>query len=125
MNIGRRIYFDKSAGNVIVDTGERSGAVIETTVEQDFQTYTALVERVPETVDWIQLEYGQYAQDFAACKGFRVDVSGDEPMLVFSNPDPNEPAAPLVYRRPLSEEMADLKAQNAAIILALVTNDLM
>jgi hypothetical protein len=82
MQIGRRIYYDKMTGNVIVDTGERSGCVVETTVEQDFQTYTALVERVPETVDWIQLEYGQFAQDFAACNRFCVDISGGEPTLV-------------------------------------------
>lgn len=34
MQIARRIYYDKSSGNIIVDTGERSGAVVETTIER-------------------------------------------------------------------------------------------
>lgn len=49
MEIGRRIYFDKLTGNVLVNTGERSGNVIETTVEYDLQVYKALSERNPET----------------------------------------------------------------------------
>lgn len=125
MQIGRRIYYELSTGNIILDTGERQGAVVPTTIEQDFQTYRALAERVPETVGVLELEFGQYAQDFAECSGYRVDVSGETPVLVFSYPDPNDPEAPPVYRKPLSEEINDLKAQNAAIILALVTNDLM
>lgn len=125
MQIGRRIYYELSTGNIILDTGERQGAVVPTTIEQDFQTYRALAERVPETVGVLELEFGQYAQDFAECSGYRVDVSGETPVMVFSYPDPNDPEAPPVYRKPLSEEVDELKAQNAAIILALVTNDLM
>ena len=34
MQIGRRIYYDKTTGNVILDTGEREGHVVPTTVEQ-------------------------------------------------------------------------------------------
>jgi hypothetical protein len=70
--IGRKIYYDKATGNVILDTGEKMGAVVETTVDQDFETYQALKERVRDTVDVIQLEYGQYAEDFAQCNGYRV-----------------------------------------------------
>ncbi|PDO11564.1 MAG: hypothetical protein BLM47_00030 [Candidatus Reconcilbacillus cellulovorans] len=109
--IGRRIYFDKQTGNVIVDTGERSGAVIETTVEQDFETYRALAERVPETVDYIQLEYGQFAEDFRECSGYRVNPETRE--IEFSYPDPNQPEAPPVYQRPLSEQIARLEAELA------------
>ncbi|KZE55707.1 hypothetical protein AV540_26220 [Brevibacillus parabrevis] len=49
----------------MVDTGERAGAVVETTQEQDFETYKALAECVPETVGCLQLEYGQDADMFA------------------------------------------------------------
>lgn len=107
--IGRRIYFDKLTGNVILDTGERSGHVVETTIDQDFQTYTALTERVRETVGVIQLDYGQYAQDFAECNGYRVNVETGQ--LEFSYPNPNEPEAPPVYQKPLSEEVSELRQQ--------------
>jgi len=108
MHIGRKIYYDLTTGNVIVDTGERSGFVRETTQEEDFATYRALAERVQDTVGCLQLEYGQYAQDFAECKSYRVNPDTLE--LEFSYPDPSEtePTEP-VYRKPLSIEVDELK----------------
>lgn len=124
MQIGKRIYYDLATGNVIVDTGERSGSVVETTVEQDFESYAALAERLPSTVGCLQLEYGDYAQDFAECNGYRVDVSGETPSLLFSYPDPAEPGAPPVYRKPLSEEVSALRTRLAAAEQAAADNSL-
>lgn len=117
VNIGRKIYYEISTGNVLVDTGERSGNVRETTVDEDFVSYAALTARVRETVDYIQLQYGQYAQDFAECNGYRVNP--DTKTLEFSYPDPNQPEEPPVYRAPLSEEVARLKTENVELMLAL------
>jgi len=119
MKIGRRIYYDKQTGNVIVDTGERQGDVVPTTVEQDFQTYRALAERVPETVGVLELQFGEYAADFAACNGYRVDVSGETPTLVFSYPDPNEPEAPPVFQKPLLVRLEELREENLTIMEAI------
>ena len=102
-----------------MDTGERQGAVVPTTIEQDFQTYRALAERVPETVGVMELEFGQYAEDFAACNGYRVDVSGETPKLVFSYPNPNDPEAPPVYQKPLSDQIAELRAENLTAFEAI------
>jgi hypothetical protein len=115
--IGRKIYYDKSTGNVILDTGEMMGAVIETTVDQDFETYQALKERVHDTVGVIQLEFGQYAQDFAQCNGYRVNPETLE--LEFSYPDPNEPEAPPVYVEPLSKQLEETKQAIAELTLLL------
>jgi hypothetical protein len=116
--IGRKIYYDKATGNVILDTGERMGAVVETTIDQDFETYQALKERVRDTVGVIQLEYGQYAQDFAECNGYRVNPETQE--LEFSYPDPNEPEPQEpVYRKPLSEELEETKQAIAELTLLL------
>lgn len=109
MQIGRRIYFDTTTGNIIQDTGERYGDVIETSQEQDFAAYCTLTERVPETVGMLQLEYGQYRQDFMECSGYRVDISGDEPKLVFSYLDGTEKPEEPVYQPPLSEQVMILK----------------
>jgi len=118
MQVGRKIYFDKLTGNVLVDTGERQGNVVETTQEQDFEVYTVLAERVPETVGCIQLEYGQYAQDFASCNGYRVNP--ETLQLEFSYPDPQNPESQEpVYRKPLSEEINELKQRAADIEMAL------
>lgn len=109
--IGRKLYFDKLSGGVIVDTGERSGFVRETTREEDFAAYQTLAERVADTVGCIQLEYGQYAQDFAECNSYRVNLDTLE--LEFSYPDPGEtdPQEP-AYQKPLSVEVAELKASD-------------
>lgn len=114
MQIGRKLYYDLGTGNIIIDTFERMGAVVETTQEQDFEAYAALAARVPETVGMLQLAYGDYAQDFAACNGYKIDVTGDTPSLIFSYPDPEEnPEEPPVYRKPLSREVDEVKAENA------------
>jgi hypothetical protein len=115
--IGRKIYFDKSTGNIILDTGEMMGAVIETTVDHDFETYQVLKERVRDTVGVIQLEFGQYAEDFAQCNGYRVNPETLE--LEFSYPDPNQnpsivPQEPL-FQKPLTEQVRDLKQQLAQV----------
>lgn len=116
MKIGRKIYFDKFKGNVLVDTGEMQGDVRETTQEEDFQIYKALQDRVPNTVGVIQLKYGQYAQDFAQCNGYRVNPETLE--LEFSYPDPNnpEPQEP-VYQKPLTEQLEETKQAIAELTL--------
>ena len=115
--IGRRIFFDKATGNVLVDTGERAGFVVPTTVEQDIAAYKDLSERNRETFDYIELPFGAYAQDFAACNGYRVNPETRE--IEFSYPDPSEPEAPLVYQKPLSEEIAETKQAIAELTILI------
>jgi len=118
MHIRRKIYYDKLTGNVLIDTGEKCGFVTECSIEQDFENYTVLKARVRETVGMIQLEYGQYAQDFRECNGYRVNPETRQ--IEFSYPDPNqpEPREP-IYQKPLSEEIADLKQSIAELTIIL------
>ena len=111
MEIGRKIFYEKETGNVILDTGERKGSVIPTTVEQDIGSYSVLSERNRETFDVLELEYGQLSQDFGESNGYRVNMETKE--LEFSYRDNNEPEAPLVFRKPLSVEVEELKAAQA------------
>jgi hypothetical protein len=127
--IGRKIYYDLANGNIILVRESRSGDVLDTTTEQDFIAYAELAERVPATVGGIQLDYDQYAQDFRECNGYTVDISGAEPTIVFSYPDPAEPEAPPVYRAPLSVEVAELQVANEtlesdSLLLMLAMTDL-
>ncbi|MCY9734619.1 hypothetical protein M5X00_14035 [Paenibacillus alvei] len=121
MQIGRRIYFDTVTGEKLVDTGERSGDVIETTVEHDITVYRALSERNRETFDYIELEYEQNAKDFAACNGYRINPSTKK--LEFSYPDPNkpEPEKP-AYRPPLSEQIKSLEDDIGNLLLESATD---
>lgn len=116
LEIGRRIYFEIETGNVIIDIGERQGSVLPTTSEHDITTYKALAERVVGTFAYIELTFGQLAQDFAECNGYRINVDKISKLpfeegykaLEFSYPNPNNPEAPLVYERPLSEQILEL-----------------
>lgn len=65
VNIQRKIYFDISTGNVIIDTGERSGDVVDTSTEQDFAIYAELSIRVPETVGMVSVPFGSESEKFA------------------------------------------------------------
>lgn len=110
MRLGRRIYFDILNGYVLVDTGEHSGNLRATTIEQDIATFTVLSERNRETFDVIELPFGSFQQDFAECNGYRVSPETKE--LEFSYPNPNEEdLQEPVYRKPLSEEVEELKAR--------------
>ncbi|MGG2988744.1 hypothetical protein ABEO46_06430 [Geobacillus stearothermophilus] len=104
--IGKKIYYEKDTGNIILVTPEQSGDAVESTIDQDFEKYEVLKQRVRDTVGVIQLEYGQYEQDFAQCNGFRVNPQTLE--LEFSYPDPNatEPQDP-VYQKPLTEQLKE------------------
>lgn len=115
MQVGRKIYYEKATGRLLVDTGERFGSVVQTTVEQDIETFTALSERNRDSFDALELEYGQYAQDFAECNGYRVNPETKE--LEFSYPDPNEPTAPPVFQKALSEQIAEVKAKNEELTM--------
>lgn len=108
--IGRKIFYELETGNIIVNTGERQGFVTPTTIEQDINSFASLSEPNRETFDYIELEYGQYAQDFAESTGYRVNPETRE--LEFSYPDPNEPEAPQEFRPPLSMEVEELKQEN-------------
>ncbi|MNB67239.1 hypothetical protein D3C81_309240 [compost metagenome] len=119
MEIGRKIYYEKNTGNVIVDTGERSGMVVETTIEQDFELFTALAERVHETVGVLQLEYGQFSEDFAQSNGFRVNLETGKLEFSYRGNQPTDPEESPVYQAPLTQRVATLEEDNAALLLEL------
>ncbi|WP_193723765.1 hypothetical protein [Paenibacillus sp. P13VS] len=121
MHIGMKIYYDLHTGNVILNTGERSGDVVQTTREQDFEVYSSLAERIPETVGMLELDYGAYAADRAEGGMItRIDLETMEPL--FTYPDPVDPEAPQEPRPALSKQVEALeqetlllKAQSGAL----------
>ncbi|WP_063848060.1 hypothetical protein NYE80_30945 [Paenibacillus sp. FSL H7-0357] len=123
MEIGRKIYFDKATGNVILDTGEMVGDVVKTTREQDFASFKVLNERVEETVGMIELEFGQYNVEFRESWGrFRVNLETEELEFLYTNPEaPEEPTEP-VYQKPLTEQIKDLTTELSSTQMALADN---
>ncbi|WP_379147868.1 hypothetical protein [Paenibacillus sp. sgz500992] len=122
MEIGRKIYFDKATGNVILDTGEKVGDVVKTTREQDFASFKVLQERVEETVGMIELEFGQYNVEFRESWGrFRVNPKTEELEFSYGPIDPEEPTEP-VYQKPLTEQIKDLTTELSSTQMALADN---
>lgn len=121
MQIGARIYYDKSTGNIIQEVGQRSGDVVETTTEQDFAAYVALAERIPESVGMLQLEYGVHDADYeAGGRITRINLDTMEPL--FTYPDPENPETPQEPQPALSKQVETLmqdstllKAQSNAL----------
>ncbi|MEC0169928.1 hypothetical protein [Paenibacillus graminis] len=110
MQIGMKIYYDKSTGNVILNTGEFVGrSYVETTEDQDFASYKELAQRVRETVGVIKLEYGQYAREFAQCDSYRINP--ESKTLEFTYPGPQVD--------PMRERVEAVETENAALVLEL------
>lgn len=79
-DIGRKIYYELSAGNVILDTGERTGDVTNTTEAQDFQLYTALQKYQQSAVGVLKLSYGQDSANFGKYP-YSVDITQTPPVI--------------------------------------------
>lgn len=118
MEIGRRIYYDKQTGNLVLDTGERSGAVKQSEIEDEIATYIELAERVRGTFDVLELEYGAYAADFA--EGRLVGVDPETKELNFEYPNPEEPAELITPAVPLSKQIEALKEEGVMNMMAMV-----
>ena len=103
--IGRKIYYELATGDVILMVPEKHGEnATNTTKEQDFVMYDVLAARNPESVETIQLEYGQYRGDFELANSVKVDLeTGD---LLFSYP---------VFEPPLTAEVQNLRAENTTL----------
>lgn len=99
----KRIFFDNLSGEVILEIQHQNDLL--PTVERNIEQFTMLSERNRDTFGVIELENGQYAQDFAESKGYRVNVVTKE--LEFSYPDPNEPEVPPIYQKSLSEAVSE------------------
>lgn len=112
----RRIYYDKSTGNVI-KSYTLVGYFKEPSIEDDILAFSELSERNPDSFDVLQLNITDYSEDFAQCNGYRVNPETKQ--LEFSYPDPNEPEAPQVFRKPLSEEVEETKQAIAELTLLL------
>ena len=115
--VGKRIWFLKNTGEVIFIRGEGIGGE-GSTPEEDVEYYQELNERVRSTIDYIDLEYGQYAEDFMLCNSYRVNPETKQ--LEFSYPDPNatEPQES-VYQKPLSEQVKELEERQVIMQQAL------
>lgn len=86
MDIGKRVYFDIKTGEVILNTGERSGSVIPLTPQEEIPLYKVLADRVEGTYSWIDFTYGAHREE-ESLGGIisRIDLLTKKP--IFKYPD--------------------------------------
>lgn len=88
MDIGKRVYFDIKTGEVILNTGERSGSVIPLTPQEEIPLYKVLAERVESTYSWIDFTYGAHKEE-ESLGGVIVRIDLETKKPVFKYPDPS------------------------------------
>jgi hypothetical protein len=88
MQVGRRIFFDKITGDVILVKEEIQNAESIPSVEQDMNFFIVLRERNSDSYDYIDLDFGAYAQEFSDQKEFHVDPKTK--VIEFSHFNQNE-----------------------------------
>ena len=120
--IGKRIYYLKENGEIVVDTGESEGWVFEHDKNFDFSVYTELKKYNKEQIDFIDLKWGEFKTEFSECTSYRVNV--DTKTLEFDYtpipPSPEVPVAPSLHERVEALERIN-KEQDALLAeLALV-----
>lgn len=115
--LGRRFFWVKSTGNIVAQRGEMA-AGIESTKEEDFAVYVELKPYDPDAIEMTTFDPGQYAEEFETASSWRFNPDTGE--IEFAYPDPNAPTDPPVFQPPLTQQVAGLKSETAALNLAII-----
>ena len=103
------IYYEIETGDVILTIPEKNNfGAVETTKEQDFIMFDVLQARNPETIDFIQLEFGQYQSDFQTARSWKVEVKTRQVLIEY--PSFSTPLSTMVEQ--LQQESEKLKVKN-------------
>lgn len=119
--IGKRIYYLKVDGRVVLDTGEAEGWVNPTTTEQDWEIYTELSKYNKSEVDFIELQFGEFKTEFTECTSYRVNVDTKQIEFDYTPipPAPEVPTAPSLHERVDNLELGAEATQEALDMLLL------
>lgn len=115
IQVGRMIFYDKGTGQVLVTTPSQEGSSVYENPEDLIPLYPELKGRERSSFDVIQLEYGQYDEDFSSAIKWEVDRSTLS--LVFRYHDPNNPEEPQPLRKPLTEEVDELNSTIGTLLM--------
>lgn len=125
--IGKRIYYLKVDGRVILDTGEAEGWVNPTTTEDDWRIYTELQKYNPEEVDFIEIKWGEFKTEFSECTSYKVNIDTKQIEFDYTPiPDPPDvPKKPSIHERMdvqenTNNEQDELIISNAANIAIML-----
>ncbi|MGG4034195.1 hypothetical protein ABEV74_10930 [Paenibacillus cisolokensis] len=119
--IPTRLYYEKATGNGIFIRHQQVGSgFVPMTVEEEMQAYPILSEYSPDAVGVVELEPNQYGEELAMCASFRVDPDTGNITFTYRTEEPGLPQNP---RPPLTEEVAELNEQIAALMIDSAAKD--
>lgn len=95
-----------------------AGHVVPTTAERDIEVFRQLSERNRNTFDYIELEYGQYREDFLHATSYRVNPKTKELVFSYDKIEEDEEMEP-IYQEPLTEKVARLEKESLITMAAL------
>ena len=119
--LGKRIYYLKVDGRVVLDTGEAEGWVNPTTTEDDWRIYSELSKYNKSEVDFIELQFGEFKTEFAECTDYYIDINTKELKFEYGEkPNPPEvPVKPSLHERVDNLELGAEATQEALDMLLL------
>lgn len=125
--IGTKIYYLKSNGNIIIESGDMMGCVVETSFNEDYNNYTDLSKYAKDSIGCLKLEYGELGKLLEEHKAnsFKVDISSNPHKLVFEwiDYDTGKPGEPPKTMEELIKEEADkVRLEYAMAIAEVVEN---
>lgn len=131
--IGRRIFFLKENGTVILEIGEMKGWVVEPkkefneAIKEAYKYYTEITKYNKEEVDFIDLEFGEYETEFVEKTSYKIDITTRKPIFDYTPiPDPPDvPPKPSIHERMdtqenTNNEQDELIISNAANIAIML-----
>ncbi|MUG68631.1 hypothetical protein GNP94_21915 [Paenibacillus campinasensis] len=119
--VGRMIFYDKATGQVLITTPSQWAPSVYEDPEDLIPLYPVLRDRDRDSFDVIKLEYGQLDREFERSVSWRVNTATKQIEFLYPD-DLNEPEAPPVYRKPLTQEVDDLN-QTIGTLLIESAND--
>ncbi|MBS5595654.1 hypothetical protein [Peptostreptococcus sp.] len=125
LEIGNKIYYLKSNGNIISETGDAMGYVVETDFDEDYENYTALKQYEKDKIGCIQFKFGELRRLLEENKAnsYKVDVSSSPHKLIFEwiDYDTGKPTEPPKTTEELIKEEADKVRLEYAVAVAELT----
>lgn len=126
MNIGKRVYYDNTNGEVILNTGERSGSVVPTTAEDDIRVYKVLSERNSDTFGFLEFEYGEHDEQ-ESIGGYISSIDLETKKAIFAYPTLDEKTPVKTTENPFDtikklEEKTTMQDKAISELTMIVTN---
>lgn len=123
--IGTKIYYLKSNGNVILETGDMQGYILESSFDEDYENYTELSKINKNQLGCIQLEYGELDELLKENKAnsYKVDVSSEPHKLIFGWVDyeSGEPVeSPKTTEELIKEELDKINLEHSLAMAELI-----